>query len=73
MKKLVLIVSILVLSASGVFAGFENYYNFESNLDVTFIQSSEPNNKTELKEYKKILKNEKYIKQKKCFGMRKTT
>lgn len=65
MKKLVLIVSILVLSASGAFAGFENYYNFESNLDVTFIQSSEPNNKTELKEYKKILKNEKYIKQKK--------
>ena len=65
MKKFVLICLTLLLSANSVKAGFENYYKFEPNLDVKFIQSIEPEDKTLKKEYKTILKNEKYIKQKK--------
>lgn len=65
MKKLFLLFSVFYFSLNGAFAGFENYYKFEPNLDVKFIQTSEPAGKTELKEYKKILKNEKYISQRK--------
>ena len=63
MKKVILLLFVLTLTINSSFAEFEKYYEFESNLDVKFIQAVEPVNKTEKAEYKKIVKNEKYIKQ----------
>ena len=59
MKKIFLIFCIIFLTTSNAFANFEEYYEFESNLDVKFIK----NTNVKDKEYKRIEKNEKYIKQ----------
>lgn len=63
MKKFLLLFVVLTIGSNCAFANFERYYIFEPNLDVKFIQSAEPQSKNDLKEYKRILKNEKYIKQ----------
>lgn len=65
MKKLVCVFLAFMFSLNYAKAAFEDYYKFEQNLNVKFIQSSEPKDKALIKEYKTILKNEKYIKQKK--------
>ena len=68
MKKIFLIFCIIFLTTSNAFANFEKYYEFESNLDVKFIKSTTSKDK----EYKKIEKNEKYIKQGKYYKADKT-
>lgn len=62
MKKVILTLLILFMSTNIAKASFETYYKFEPNLDVKFIQASEPKDKTLVKEYRRILRNEKYIK-----------
>ena len=67
MKKIFTIFLILFLSISAVIASGENYYRYESNLDVKFVPLNDTDSldKDARKEYKKILKNEKYFAKKK--------
>ena len=64
MRKLCLIIFILGLFVSSVFAGGEQYYEYKENLDVKFIPQTDIS-KDKRKEYKKVLKNEKYMEKKK--------
>lgn len=64
MRKLCLIIFILGLFVSSVFAGGEQYYEYKENLDVKFIPQTNIS-KDKRKEYKKVLKNEKYMGKKK--------
>ena len=64
MKKICLTILALLFFASSSFAAGEKYYEYKTNLDVKFIPSDNIS-KSERKEYKKILKNEKYITKKK--------
>ena len=57
MKKIFLLFVIALISLQACFASFEEYYEFYDNLDVKFSPQSE----LKTKEYKTILKNEKYI------------
>lgn len=63
MKKILSILLLLNFTISCAFADYRNYYEFESNLDVKFIPYNGELSKDLKKEYKKIQKNEKYIKQ----------
>lgn len=63
MKKFTAIFLLFIFSITCALADYRTYYEFESNLDVKFIPYKGELNKELKKEYKKIQKNEKYIKQ----------
>lgn len=63
MKKFAAIFLLFAFSITCALADYRTYYEFESNLDVKFIPYEGELNKELKKEYKKIQKNEKYIKQ----------
>ena len=63
MKKIILIFFIFLSTITCSQADYRNYYEFETNLDVKFRPYNGELSKDLKKEYKKIQKNEKYIKQ----------
>lgn len=63
MKKILSILLLFGFTISCAFADYRSYYEFERNLDVKFIPYNGELSKDLKKEYKKIQKNEKYIKQ----------
>ncbi len=63
MKKIILIFLFFLFTITCSLADYRNYYEFETNLDVKFRPYNGELSKDLKKEYKKIQKNEKYIKQ----------
>lgn len=57
MRKAVLIFALFIFSITCCLADYTKYYEFDDNLNVKFIPSVSAKDK----EYKKILKNEKYM------------
>ena len=57
MKKTILIFALFIFSITCCLADYTKYYEFDENLNVKFQPSVSARNK----EYKKILKNEKYM------------
>ena len=67
MKRFLILIFIFLFSIAVSRAEPEKYYKYESNLDVKFVplKNSKIPDKALRKEYKKVLKNEKYITKKK--------
>lgn len=63
MKKIISVLFLFLFTVTCALADYRSYYEFESNLDVKFIPYEGELSKDLKKEYKKIKKNEKYIKQ----------
>ena len=62
MRKAVLIFALFIFSITCCLADYTKYYEFDDNLNVKFIPSVSAKDK----EYKKILKNEKYMQKSSC-------